>query len=89
MEVFSLFYRSDSAALPFLGLQDGLKFKIRSSPTLDGEVFTIRHSQNEVVVILTPSDGHAWYATWAIDATEAKFKQGEYTIPEKDISVGF
>lgn len=64
----------------------GLKFNMAYSPTLEGEVHAV--NGNVVDVILTPSDGNAWWVRWDLLTMKGKFKEGIYKEKEKEIRLG-
>ena len=69
-------------------IKKGLKFKLLYSPSFEAEISVIRKDENEVDVIMIPSDGNAFMDTWPLDETENKFSRGIYKAKEKEISFG-
>jgi long-subunit fatty acid transport protein len=65
----------------------GLKFKSIHF-AMDAEIKEVREKQNEVDVILTPSNGHAWVENaWNLQHVGWGFQKGEYYVPKKEISI--
>lgn len=71
-------------------IRKGLKFT-STRFAMDAEISAIREDQNEVDVILTPSDGHAWEEkNWNLEHVKFGFERKDYNAvdPSKEISVG-
>lgn len=67
----------------------GLKFKSLHF-SMDAEVKEVREESNQLDVILTPSDGHAFVDKgWNLQHTKWGFERGDYFVlpPEPPISV--
>ena len=69
-------------------IKKGLKFNMLYSPSFTAEVSDIRKDDNEIDVIMIPSDGNAFMTTWPLDETDNKFSRGIYKVKEKEISFG-
>jgi hypothetical protein len=71
-----------------MAIKKGMKFTMLYSPSFEAEIDRIRKDENEVDVIMIPSDGNAFMTTWPLDETDNKFARGIYKIKEKEISFG-
>lgn len=55
----------------------------------EAEIMRIRTAENEVDVVLTPSDGHAWEEkSWSLQHMKAGFERGEYIPEDKTQKLG-
>lgn len=63
-------------------IYNGLKFT-STNFAMTAEVKEVRLKENEVDVILTPSDGHAWVEkNWNLEHVKWGFERGEYKLAE-------
>lgn len=61
-----------------LQIYNGLKFTSINF-AMTAEVKEVRLKENEVDIILTPSDGHAWVEnSWNLQHVKRGFERGEY-----------
>lgn len=71
-------------------IRKGLKFTSNTF-AMNAEISAIREDQNQVDVILTPSDGFAWEEkNWNLQYVKWAFERGDYMVTDstKEISVG-